>query len=123
MDPFFYLNNSKFFTGCTMMLMNIGGKYMGHDLPKSLDNLFKNEWLRRLVIFSIAFVSTHDIKISILITLLFILIFRILLNEKSQGCILPKEYIDFDDNGNVSYEEVIKAKEILKKYKKSKTVN
>lgn len=123
MDPiFYYLNNSKFFAGCTMMLMNIGGKYMGHDLPKSLDNIFKNEWLRRLVIFSVAFVSTRDIKISILITLLFVLVFRILLNEKSKGCILSQEYIDFDESGNVTYEEVIKAKEILKKYKKSKTI-
>ncbi len=119
MEPaLIYLNNNKVFAGCAMMLMNIGSKYVGLDLPRSLDNIFKNSWIRRIIIFCIAFVATHDIKISIFITLLFVLIFRILLNENSKGCILPKKYLDFNKDGLVSENEIIKAKEILSKYKK-----
>jgi hypothetical protein len=112
----YYLNNDKIFMGCSMMLMNIGGKYMHQELPKSLDKIFENKWLRRLVIFCVAFVSTRDIKISLFITLIFILLFSILLNENSKGCILPKKYLDFNDDGIISPEEIKKAKEILKKY-------
>ncbi len=121
----FYLNNSKIFTGCAMMIMNIGSKYMSLDLPKSLDNIFQNVWARRIVIFCIAFIATHDIKISLFITLLFILIFRILLNENSKACILPKQYLDFNKDGIISQEEVMKAKQILSEYgkqSKNKTV-
>ena len=111
-----FLNNSKLFNGCAMMIMNVGGKYMNLDLPHSLDNIFQNIWIRRLVIFCIAFVATRDIKISLLITLLFILIFTVLLNEKSKGCILPINYLDFNKDGVISKEEVMRAKEILAKY-------
>lgn len=113
-----YLNNNKIFTGCAMMVMNIGGRYLNMDLPHSLDNLFQNVWLRRLVIFCVAFIGTHDIKISILITLLFILVFTVLLNEKSKACILPASYLDFNKDGIISKEEVQKAKEILNQYQK-----
>jgi hypothetical protein len=93
--------------------MNVGSRYIGMDLPKSLDNIFQHVWLRQLVVFSIAFVATHDIKISIFITLLFILIFTILLNENSKGCILPKHYIDFNKDGKISDDEIARAKKLL----------
>jgi hypothetical protein len=114
----FYLNNNKLFTGCAMIVMNIGGRYISKDLPRSLDNIFKHIWIRRLVIFCIAFIATHDIKISLLITLSYILIFSILLNENSGMCILPESYLDFDEDGVISTEELVKAKNILDKYKK-----
>lgn len=114
----FNLNNSKFFTGCAMMCMNIGSRYITMDLPHSLDNLFKHIWLRRLVIFCIAFVATHDIKISLLITLIYILLFSLLLNEKSKVCILPNKYLDLNKDGMISKEEIDRAKKILSDYQK-----
>ncbi len=119
MDPvLLYLDNNKLFMGCTMKLMHVGGKYMHHDLPDSLDHLFQNAWLRRIVVFCVAFVATRDIKISLLVTLLYVLIFTILLNEKSSACILPKKYLDFNKDGIITKDELIKAKEILQKYHK-----
>lgn len=86
------LNNSKLFTGCMMMFMNVGSRYIVKDLPKSLDQIFDNIWIRRFVIFCIAFIATHDIKISILITLASIILFTYLLNENSKCCILPEHF-------------------------------
>lgn len=117
MEPIFiYLNNNKIFAGCAMMLMNIGSRYISYDIPKSIDTIFENVWIRRIVIFCIAFIATHDVKISILITLIFILLMTILLNEKSKGCILPKKYMDFNKDGVVTKDEFEKAKNILEKY-------
>lgn len=112
-----YLNNNKIFSGCAMIIMNIGSRYISKDLPRSLDNIFKHLWLRRLVIFCVAFIATHDIKISLFITLAYILLFSVLLNEKSEMCILPENYLDFDEDGVISQEDIIKAKNILDKYK------
>ena len=106
------LNNSKIFAGCTMLLMNIGGKYIATDLPKSLDKIFSNIWVRRFVIFCIAFIATRDIKISIFITLIFIIVFTILLNENSMSCILPKEY----KSTKITQREADEAKKTLEKY-------
>ena len=112
-DIILILNNNKLLTGCAMIIMNIGSKYIQTDLPKSLDNIFRHIWLRRLVVFCIAFISTHDIKISIIITLLYILLFTILLHEDSSACILPKQYLDFNKDGIISKDEIDKAKLIL----------
>ena len=101
MDLFFQnMNNNKIFSGCLMLLMNIGGRYIAIDIPKTTDNLFKHKILRYSVVFSICFIATHDIKISILLTLLFILIFKFLLDNKSKSCILPSRYIDDEINQN-----------------------
>ena len=37
---FNYLNGSIFFNGLVMFIMNIGSKYLIHDIPKSTDILF-----------------------------------------------------------------------------------
>jgi len=107
------LENSKIFTGCAILFMNIGGKYVSKDLPKSLDVLFENIWLRRLVLFFIVFMTIRDIKKSLLITLIAIILFNHLLNENSPNCILPQKYLDFNKDGKVSDNELERAKNIL----------
>ena len=120
------LNNNKIFVGLAIILLNVGSKYISIDLPKSLDNIFKHGLLRKIVIFCLLFISTRDIKISILMTLLFVLIFSILFNENSNACILPENYlnfkdeIDFNEDGKISSDEVDLAKTLLKKYKEYK---
>ena len=72
-----------------MLLSNIGGKYLALDLPNNIDVLFERyAILRYLILFSIFFMATHDIKISLLLTLFYFLIIKFLINEKSKFCIL-----------------------------------
>jgi hypothetical protein len=82
MDILDFVNNNKLLGGCAMILMNIGGKYMAIDLPKNLDKIFENTWMKRLVIFCIAFIATRDIRIAVFITLVFIILFNYVLHEK-----------------------------------------
>jgi len=104
------LSNSKIFTGAIMLLTNVGGKYLALEIPSNIDQLFTNYFIfRYLVIFSIFFMATRDIKISIVLSLLFFIIIRYFINEKSSFCLLS-------DDKKVTKDEYAKAKEIIRKY-------
>jgi hypothetical protein len=115
--PFiFYLNNSKLFAGFIMILMNLGGRYVSNDISKSANNILNTKLIRNFLVFSMAFIATRDVISSTIIVLLFILVFRYFLNEKSKYCILPDNYvINIDENGDgiISNEEIQKSKELL----------
>ena len=86
------LSNSPLFNGSIMLLSNIGGKYLALDLPKNIDVLFQDyAILRYLILFSIFFMATRDIKISILLTLFYFIIIKFLINEDSMFCIMKNE--------------------------------
>ena len=83
------LSSSPIFNGSIMLLLNIGGKYLAMDLPKNLDNLFiEYALLRYLILFCIFFTATRDIKISILLTLLYFIVIKFIINENSNFCLL-----------------------------------
>ena len=82
-----FLNTSPFISGCVMLMMNLGGKYITMDIPKGMHYFFANPWIRKLTVFCIAFVATRNIKTALLLALLFILFSRFLMNEKSNCCI------------------------------------
>lgn len=86
------LSNSPIFNGSIMLLSNIGGKYLALDLPKNLDVLFENyAILRYLILFSVFFIATRDIKISVLLTLFYFIVIKFLINENSRFCIIEKK--------------------------------
>lgn len=108
------LNNNPIFSGCMMLMMNIGGKYIPKEIPKTVDAIFLNSKIARLfIIFCIAFIATHEIRISLIITLLFILIVRYLLNENKKTCIV-KGLINVNDG--ISNNEYEIAKKIVIDY-------
>ena len=116
------INNSKIFAGCIMILMNLGGKYVSKDVSRAADNILDTKLTRRFLIFCIAFVATRDVVSSLIIMLLFIVIFSYFLNENSNYCILPKKYIiniDQNRDGIISKEEIEKSKKLLDKLSKT----
>ena len=134
------LNSSRIMSALLMLTMNIGSKYIGRDVPIAVDILFDNFWARMFVIFCIAYISTKDIVISVLILLFYILLFSYMLNEKSKSCVLSKTVNNYKDlinkkKGNhninnkysmdddITDEKVIKAKEILRKHELKKKIN
>lgn len=75
-----------------MLLTNIGGKYLALELPTNIEKLFSTySILRYLVLFSIFFMATRDIKTSILLALLFFIFIKFFINEKSTFCLLSKD--------------------------------
>ena len=108
------ISNNKLFAGCIMLLTNIGGKYLVYEMPTNIEKLFVNYiFLRYLVIFSIFFMATRDIKTSVLLSLLFFIIVKFFINEKSNFCIISNEL-----KTKVTTEEYNNAKNILENYNK-----
>lgn len=111
------INQSKYFYGILMILLNVGAKYIEMDIPKNHKKFLSSKVLRRILIFTVAFIATRDLIVSLVITAAFIIIVLNLFNNESQYCILPKSFTDLDENkdGVISPEEIKKAYETLKK--------
>ena len=82
-----FLNTSPFVSGCVMLIMNLGGKYVMMDIPKGMHYFFEHPGIRKLTVFCIAFVATRNIKTALLVALIFILFSRFLMNETSTCCL------------------------------------
>jgi len=104
------LNNSNFFIGIMMILLNIGSKYIEVDL-QSHKQLLNSTIMRRLVIFTIVFIATKDVLTSLIVTAVFIILVLNLFNSDSKYCILPKSVqdIDLNNDNKISDDEIIKV--------------
>ena len=118
------LSDSKFFMGAVMILMNVASKHINIDLTPSQKKYFQNNVARQLLIFAIAWTATKDIIISLIITAVFHILATHLLNEESSYCIIPNAWrnfekiLDQDGDGEITEEEIKKAKEVLEKARK-----
>ena len=118
------LNNSKFFAGLVMILLNIGSKYITIKISKSQEAYLRNNVARQILIFAIVWMGTKDILIALAITAVFHVLTAYLFNEESKWCIIPKHLRQFEDvldlngDGKVTPDEIEKAKAILEKAKK-----
>lgn len=118
------LNDNKYFAGIIMLTMNIGSKYVMIDLSKTQENYVKYSLGRQLVIFSILWIGTRDIFISLVLTAIFILLVDYIFNENSKYCIIPDKYKEIQ---NISGGEVVTQKEVndainvLKQARKNKS--
>jgi hypothetical protein len=119
-----YLNNSKFFAGIVMIMLNIGSKYITIKLSKSQEAYLRNTIARQMLIFSIIWMGTRDVLVSIGMTAAFSILTTHLFNEESSFCIIPhnlRKYEDLiydDKDGYITPEEVENATRILEKVKK-----
>lgn len=118
------LNNSKYFIGLVILIMNIGSRYVTIKLSKTHEELIKNLITKDLLIFSILFISLRDILLAFLFTAVFKILSDYIFNENSRFCMVPKQYrkiysaIDENKDGIVDETEIKKAIEILDKAKK-----
>ena len=118
------VNDSKYFAGFIMIILNIGSKYVVVNLSKTQEDYLKNTIGRQILIFSIAWMGTRDIFTALIITALFYLMTVHLFNEKSKFCIIPQKWrkyedvLDLNGDGKVTENEIKKAKQIIEKAKK-----
>jgi hypothetical protein len=119
-----YLNNSKFFAGVVMIMLNVGSKYITVELSKSQEEYLKNNVGRQLLIFAISWMGSRDILTALALTAVFTVLANHLFNEESDYCIIPKKYrkfehlLDLNKDGEVSQDEIDKAHKVLEKARK-----
>ena len=107
------VNSNKYLYGVLMILLNMGSKYIEMDLVQKHKKFLSSKILRRLVIFTIAFIATRDIVASFIITAAFIIIVLNLFNDESDYSIVGK--LDTNNDGVISEDEIVNAYNLLKK--------
>lgn len=110
------ISQNKFFYAFIVFFMNIGGRYIGGEIPQSADLLLNKPFFKAVFVFSLAYVSTRDIGQSLFITGLFIILFKFLLNEKSRMFVLDRE-----GKKEVKKNQYEMAKKIVSDYEKQET--
>lgn len=111
------LNNSKYFAGITMILLNLGSKYISMDLSQTHETILGSTLFRRIIMFVVVFTATRDILISLIITIAFIILVTILSNDTSNYCLIPKNY-QTNNTRKISKEEMEHAKKIIEEGEK-----
>jgi hypothetical protein len=109
------LNTSKFFAGTLMILMNLGSKYVGLELNEFQEDFLSKKVIRRIIIFTIFFIATRDIIISVILTGLFILFVGGIFNDSSRFCLIKKHN---PKTKLITRDDVSKAKKIINKYER-----
>lgn len=121
-----YLNNSKFFAGIIMIILNICSKFITLQFSKSTEEYLKLTVSKQLMVFSMAWMGTRDIYTALVLTAVFTVLSDHLFNEESHMCIVPHKYrvlnklVDVNNDGVVSDKEVDDAIHILEKARKNK---
>ena len=121
-----YLNNSKFFAGVIMILLNVGSKFIAIQFSKSTEEYMKFSLSKQLLVFSMAWMGTRDIYVALGLTAVFTILSDHLFNEESSLCVVPHDYrilhklLDTNGDGIVSETEISSAIAILEKAKKEK---
>lgn len=121
-----YLNNSKFFAGIIMILLNIGSKFITIQFSKSTEEYMKYTVTKQLLVFSMAWMGTRDIYTALGLTAVFTILSEYLFNEESSLCIVPHKYrvlhklIDTNSDGKITDTEISTALAILEKANREK---
>ena len=121
-----YLNNSKFFAGIIMILLNVGSKFISIQFSRSTEEYMKYTVTKQILVFSMAWMGTRDIYASLGLTAVFTILSDYLFNEESNLCIVPYKYrilhklIDSNNDGDVNEIEITAAIAVLEKAKREK---
>lgn len=120
------LNSSTFFAGIMMICLNIGSRYIQLNLDESTESYIKYALTKEIMVFTISWMATRNIYMSLGLTAVFIVLADFILNEKSRYCLLPKKFIrsrrmnELVDNKILSEKEINDALELLEKAKVQK---
>ena len=120
------LNSSKFVAGLALLTLNIGSKYISLGFSENQEAYLKHGLARQMLIFSIAWVGSKDLIISIILTAAFTVLAGYLFNENSKFCLLPNRWkqlhdsLDINNDGIISDKELEEAINTLNKIKEQK---
>ena len=112
-----FLNNNRILWGVTMLLLNMGSRYVAADLGKFHEAILSNEYFKKIILFSMFFVATRDIATAFLLSILYVLVVDGILHEKRKFCIVPSKYKQPTTN-TITNAQYAEAKNIIDQYQK-----
>ncbi len=98
-----FLNENKYFIGISMIIVNIGARFIIDELDDDTRQYVSNKFVRKLFIFCAFFMATRDILTAFILTIVFVII----INE-----FLGKEEEEKEKKGGGSYNKGIIEKAI-----------
>jgi hypothetical protein len=84
-------NTNPYFIGITMLLLNLGGRFLAMEITKEQEKFFQQTWVRGLLLFVVVFVATRNILVAFWLSIIVMIILRLLLNENSDFYLLGRE--------------------------------
>jgi uncharacterized membrane protein (DUF485 family) len=97
------LNNNKILWGVSMILLNLGSKYIMADLGKAHEKLLKQEFFKKIILFSMFFVATRDIVTTFLLTCVYVIVVDGILHEDRNFSIMS----DKEGDTNTTYQNYL----------------
>ena len=70
------ISKSPALIGLAVLVINLGGRYLTSDITRYDEKVLNNKIMKKLTIFSIAFLSTRDIRYSVIIVFLYTILFN-----------------------------------------------
>jgi hypothetical protein len=80
-------NTNPYFIGIMMLLLNLGGRFIGLEITKKQEQFLQHPWIRRVLIFTVLFMGTRSISVSFWATVVVVLLLGYLFNENSALCL------------------------------------
>jgi hypothetical protein len=69
-----FLNTNTMFAGIMLLILNVGGRYIVHELEGTDEEYRQNIFLRRVAIFAVCFIGTKDLVTSLILTASFVIL-------------------------------------------------
>jgi len=95
-DSLSCINENKYMIGITMIMLNIGARFIIDELDDDLRKTISNVFVRRVVIFCSFFMATKDLFTATVLTIIFV----ILINE-----VFAKELDELDELDEVDEDQ------------------
>ena len=70
------INDNKYMIGVTMIMLNIGARFIIDELDDDLRKMISNKIVRRVFIFCSFFMATKDLFTAIVLTIIFIILIK-----------------------------------------------
>lgn len=77
------INTNPYFIGLMMLLLNLGGRFLGLEISKEQEKFFTHPWVRRMLFFTVLFVATRNVIVALIMTVFVVLFVSVLFNENS----------------------------------------
>jgi hypothetical protein len=83
-----YLSANPWLAGVCYVILNLGGKHIAMNLTPEQEKLLGSLWIRPIIIFCLCFVATRNVVTAFWLTMIFMLVFYVILYEASPFCLL-----------------------------------
>jgi hypothetical protein len=70
------ISRSPIMIGFAVLVINLGGRFLAGDINRYDEKVLNNKIMKKLTIFAIAFLSTRDIRYSVIIVFLYSILFN-----------------------------------------------